>query len=343
MSRRVRTLLIGGVLFLILFVLALTLPVPYVILSPGPTINTLGTDSDGTQVIGLKGRTAKPTNGHLNLTTVLVSTDSVSVFQVLRGWLLHDEVVVPRAAEFPPGQSEKKVDEQNTQDLLDSQDSATEAALCELGYPSGFGLRDIAATAPAAKVLKPGDLLVSLNGTSIDTFDKLSAVLQTQRPGTTVQLIVKRQGALVTEPVQLIKPVAGRKGASIGVTVADGCLAPFVVDLGLANQIGGPSAGLMFALGIIDKVGAQDLTNGAFIAGTGTIDGTGKVGPIGGIQLKMIAARHAGAKVFLAPAANCADVRADTPDGLNVVKVATLHEAVQDLLTLQHGGTVPHC
>ena len=113
----------------------------------------------------------------------LVSTDSVSVFQVLRGWLLHDEVVVPRAAVFPPGQSEKKVDQQNTQDLLDSQDSATEAALCELGYPNGFGLRDIAATAPAAKVLKPGDMLISLNGTPIDSFDKLSTVLANAAAG----------------------------------------------------------------------------------------------------------------------------------------------------------------
>ena len=113
--------------------------------------------------------------------------------------------------------------------------------------------------------------------------------------------------------------------------------------LGLANQIGGPSAGLMFALGIIDKIGTEDLTGGKFIAGTGTIDEKGKVGPIGGIQLKMIAAHNKGATVFLAPAGNCGDVRKATPSGLQVVKVSTLHEAVQDLLDIQKGVSVPGC
>jgi Lon-like protease len=99
----------------------------------------------------------------------------------------------------------------------------------------------------------------------------------------------------------------------------------------------------MFALGIIDKVGPYDLTKGRFVAGTGTIDAAGKVGAIGGIQLKMIAARDKGASVFLAPASNCSDVRAATPAGLTVVKVNTLHEAVQDLLRIQKGESVPGC
>jgi PDZ domain-containing protein len=111
----------------------------------------------------------------------------------------------------------------------------------------------------------------------------------------------------------------------------------------LGNQIGGPSAGMMFALGIMDKVGSVDLTHGQFIAGTGTIDASGAVGAIGGIQLKMIAARRAGATVFLAPAGNCADVRGDIPKGLDVVKVDTLHHAVQYLEDLHAGKTVPHC
>jgi PDZ domain-containing protein len=129
----------------------------------------------------------------------------------------------------------------------------------------------------------------------------------------------------------------------MGVSVESGCVAPFQVDLGLADIIGGPSGGLMFALGIIDKVGTTDLTKGAQIAGTGTIDPTGKVGVIGGIQLKMIAARRAGATVFLAPAGNCTDVVGNIPRGLNVVKVDTLHNAITDLLNLQDGKSVPHC
>jgi PDZ domain-containing protein len=100
---------------------------------------------------------------------------------------------------------------------------------------------------------------------------------------------------------------------------------------------------MMFALGIIDKITPADLTGGRFIAGTGTIDPKGNVGPIGGIQLKMIAAKNKGATVFLAPAGNCDDVRKATPHGLQVVKVSTLHEAVQDLLDIQQGKSVPGC
>jgi PDZ domain-containing protein len=132
-------------------------------------------------------------------------------------------------------------------------------------------------------------------------------------------------------------------GGRIGITVSPGCFAPFEVDLGLANQIGGPSAGLMFALGIIDKVGPANLTSGRFIAGTGEIRPDGTVAPIGGIQLKMIAARRAGATIFLAPSDNCNDVSGAIPRGLSVVKVSNLHQAVQDLGALQKGQAVPHC
>lgn len=343
MSRRVRTLLVGGVLFVVLFVLALTLSVPYVILSPGPTYNTLGKDDGGNQIIVIDGRTPNSTTGNLNMTTVNVSTQSLSVFSALNGWLLHDEVVVPRASVIPPGQSQQQVDQQNTEEFAQSQDSATIAALCELGYPKGFGVVSVEKGSPADGKLKSGDEFVSVDGRSADTSDKLSAIVQSLTPGTPVEVAVTRQGKPVTVSITPKAPPEGAKGARFGITVSTTCLAPFTVDLGLGNQIGGPSAGLMFALGIMDKVGTRDLTKGMFVAGTGTIDATGNVGPIGGIQLKMIAARRAGATVFLAPAGNCGDVRKDTPKGLNVVKVSTLHEAVQDLLAIQDGKPVPHC
>lgn len=344
MSRRVRTLLVGSVLFVVLFVLSLTLPVPYVILSPGPTFNTLGRDpSTGNQIIVINGKVPNQTTGNLNMTTVDVSTQSLTVFETLHGWLLHDEVVVPKSSVFPPGRSTKQVNEQNTQEFAQSQDSATVAALCEMGYPKGFGVSSVNANGPANGVLQPGDALLTLDGKSVDTFDKLSAMLQTLSPGHVATIGVSRQGKQAQLSVKLTTPVAGRKGASIGITVTSGCLAPFSVDLGLGNEIGGPSAGLMFALGIMEKVGTRDLTKGRFIAGTGTIDTAGNVGPIGGIQLKMIAARRAGASVFLAPSGNCDDVRKDTPKGLQVISVKTLHDAVQDLLALQTGGSVPHC
>ena len=105
------------------------------------------------------------------------------------------------------------------------------------------------------------------------------------------------------------------------------------------ERIGGPSAGLMFTLGIIDKLTDGDLTDGRFIAGTGTIDGDGKVGPIGGVLLKLITARDAGATVFLVPADNCAEAITQVPDGLQLVKVATVTDAMTALQTLKDGGT----
>lgn len=344
MSRRVRTLLVGGVLFVVLLILAVTLPVPYVILSPGPTINTLGTiPGQNTNVIVLVGHPSRSTSGHLNLTTVDVSTDQVTVFQAMVGWLAHDQVVVPHDSIYPPGQSQQQVNQQDHQDFVTSQDSAQAAAFCELGFPQGLQVEGFETGSKAKGVLENGDDIISFNGQSADSVDKLTALLDKATPGTDATVVVKRGDKQVSVSVPLVAAPKGSTGARMGVAIESGCLAPFQVNLGLANEIGGPSAGLMFALGIMDKVGPTDLTNGKFIAGTGTIDPTGKVGPIGGIQLKMIAARRAGASVFLAPSGNCSDVRGNIPSGLNVVKVDTLHNAVNDLLAIQRGQAVPHC
>jgi Lon-like protease len=341
-SRRVRTLIVAGGLFVVLFLLALVLPVPYVVLSPGPTFNTLAADDNGSQIIVIKGRATNHTTGNLNMTTVDVSTRTLTAFQALDGWLLKDEVVVPRSSEFPPGQSQQQVDRQNKQDFAESQDNATAAAQCELGYPPRFGVITVSGNSPAQGKLEPGDVLTSLDGNAISSDTELRGMLAKLAPGTQVSVGVLRTAKPATVSVKL-GSASGRTGGVIGISVGPVCAAPFSVDLGLGNQIGGPSAGMMFALGIIDKVGPADLTAGRFIAGTGTITADGKVGAIGGIALKMIAARGAGASVFLAPADNCSDVRGATPTGLNVVKVATLHEAVQDLLAIQKGQSVPHC
>jgi PDZ domain-containing protein len=111
------------------------------------------------------------------------------------------------------------------------------------------------------------------------------------------------------------------------------------------GDIGGPSAGMMFALGIIDKLTKLDLTAGRFIAGTGEITPGGQVQPIGGIQQKMIGARNAGATIFLTPATNCADTKGAVPKGMRLVKVSTLNQAVTYLEALKSGqsSSVPSC
>jgi PDZ domain-containing protein len=348
-SRRVRTLIVAGLLFFVLLILAMTLPVPYVVLSPGPTYNTLGKyDLNGKNIdiIGIDGRTPNTTSGNLNLTTVSYSTSKLTVFDALSAWLQSDEVVVPRSSLFPPGKTTQQVNQQNTADFASSQDNAVVAASCELGYPKIFGVVSVTTHGPSDGKLATGDVFVSVDGKPADTYPKLKAVMTSEQPGTTVPVVVKRSGVTKTFSIKLGPPPTGIKtGASLGIAVppTPECLAPFTIDLGLGNEIGGPSAGLMFALGILDKVGKTDLTKGRFIAGTGTIDSSGQVGPIGGIQLKMIAARNAGATVFLAPAGNCGDVSGATPSGLDVIKVNSLQDAVADLQKSAANQPVPHC
>ena len=341
MSRQLRTLLFGAVLCLVLGILSFGLQVPYLVESPGPTFNTLGQD-DGKDIIAISGHPVTPTSGHLNLTTVSADTRKTTVLGAVRGWLRHDEVVVPHDSLYPPGTSQEEQNEQNSQDFLVSQQNAVEAAACELGYPEGLGVNSVSKDSPNAQTLKAGDHFVSVDATPIADDAALRKVLESHRAGDRLPTVIRRGGKQVQVTLLLQAPAADSSTPRIGITIVQGCLPPFQVTLSLTG-IGGPSAGLMFSLGIIDKISTEDLTRGRFIAGTGTIESSGKVGPIGGIALKMIAARRAGATVFLAPAGNCADVNGNIPSGLDVIKVATLHEAIGNLKAHASGAPVARC
>jgi PDZ domain-containing protein len=138
------------------------------------------------------------------------------------------------------------------------------------------------------------------------------------------------------------KTATDRAGSLLGILVADQPSAPFDVDIHVAD-VGGPSAGLMLTLGILDLVGKQDLTGGKVIAGTGTIDPKGSVGPIGGIQLKMVAAHDIGATMFLTPVQNCAEAKQAPQPGLTLAKVSNLDDALAALRDLRAGRTPPTC
>jgi PDZ domain-containing protein len=141
-----------------------------------------------------------------------------------------------------------------------------------------------------------------------------------------------------------VQTVAGKEGQPVvGVLMQGSYKFPFDVDINVGD-VGGPSAGLMFSLGILDKLTPGEITGGKRIAGTGTIDSAGQVGPIGGIAQKMVGARDSGATVFLTPADNCAEAVKAVPEGLRLVKADTLHDAVLALDALRTGkGAVPAC
>jgi PDZ domain-containing protein len=343
MSRRTLTLLIAGLATVAALAVAVLVPVPYVILGPGPTLNTLGTQS-GQPLITVPGHRTYPTSGHLNMVTVSYEggpgTD-LNIFQALRAWLDPSEAVVPESELFPAGQSAQQTQAQDTAEMTDSQETAQAAALTALHIPYQTQV-DVVATvpgAPAAKVLKAGDVITAVDGVAVTGETQLTTLITSHPAGSVLRLSVLRSGKALSLSVAT-KESGGKP--IIGVAVQENYKFPFTVKISVGD-IGGPSAGMMFALGIIDKLTPLNLTGGKFIAGTGEITAAGQVEAIGGIQQKMVGARDAGATVFLAPASNCSDVVGAIPAGLRVVKVSTLTQAMTYLEDLKAGKPVPSC
>ncbi|MEV5652139.1 PDZ domain-containing protein [Nocardia sp. NPDC052254] len=340
MNRRIITLIAALVPVLVLGVVGSVVTVPFVALGPGPTFNTLG-EVDGKPVVAVAGAQVDPTSGHLNMTTVSVR-DGLNIFEALGLWVDGRYGLVPRAEIYPPGVPREKVDESNQADFKESEDNAELAALNFLKYPTKVTVRAVVEDGPAKDVLRKGDELVSVNGKPVTTSKDVVEAVQSAAPGTTVPMVIRRDGAEQTVEVKLAARPDDSAKAYLGVTTGEIADGPLQVDFNLAD-IGGPSAGLMFSLALVDKLSSGELNGGRFVAGTGTIDPVGKVGPIGGIQYKMIAARDAGAETFLVPADNCNEARQRTPDGLKLVKVDTLTSAVQSLDDINAGRPAPSC
>ncbi len=324
---RAITLAVSMVTTALLAAAASVIPVPYAISSPGPTLDTLGSH-DGAPLISIAGAPTYPSTGELRLTTVALAGGDrapVSLVALVRGWLDSARTVRPAEEVFPPDQTGEELDEQNETAMISSQERATVAALEELGYeiPTTLKVAEAVEGTGAFGVLEPEEVLVALDGHRLANFADLSSRMDDVTPGAVVRLTVSRAGELVDLDVTTIDDGTGR--ALLGVLVDPEFEMPVQVTIKI-ESIGGPSAGLMFALGIIDRLTELDETGGARIAGTGTMDLTGDVGPIGGIGQKLIGARNDGAAWFLAPAGNCSEVTA-VPDGLRVVAVETLAQA----------------
>jgi PDZ domain-containing protein len=340
-NRRILTLLVALVPILVFGVLLAVVTVPFVSLGPGPTFDTLG-EVDGKQVVQIEGTETHPTTGHLNMTTVS-QRDDLTLGEALALWLSGQEQLVPRDLVYPPGKSREDVDKANNADFKQSEDSAAYAALGYLKYPPAVTVATVTDSGPSAGKLKSGDAIDAVNGAPVATVEQFTTLLKkATKPGQMVTIDFRRKN----EPAGVAQVTLGtnkdRDYGFLGVAVLDAPWAPFVVDFNLAN-VGGPSAGLMFSLAVVDKLTTGDLAGSTFIAGTGTIAADGKVGQIGGIAHKMVAAHDAGATVFLVPAKNCYEASADNPSGLRLVKVDTLTEAVDALHAITSGRQAPAC
>jgi PDZ domain-containing protein len=338
MGRRGATLLLGALLLLLLIWQAGTAPVPYVELGPGPTENTLG-NHGGKPIITIDGRAETPSAGQLRLTTVNVR-DNLTLLDAMRGWFSGDSAVVPRELVYPPDKTEKQVDEENANSFRESQTSAETVALRKLGYPVLVTVTEISKGLPAEAVLKPGDVITTVDGTAVTSSQKLRELIRAKPAGTSLQVGYTRDGVATVAGIATATAEDG--SPRLGVVIEHKQPAPFDVKFDL-DRIGGPSAGLMFTLGVIDKIDPVDLTGGVRIAGTGTIDDEGNVGPIGGIPQKLRGAKRDGATVFLAPAANCAEATANAVKGLPIVRVATVDDALAALQALREKRTPALC
>lgn len=346
MARRTQTLIVASTLSLVLAVVGLWLPVPFVTLAPGPVTDTLS-KIEGVPLIEIEGRRTYPTSGRLELTTV-EETPRLNLLGALRDWLDPERAVVPRELVQPPGTSQEQIQQENTQAMLDSQDQATAAALTELGIkPTGTAVSvfEVPANAAAAGKLEPGDVVVAVDGTAVSSQQQLRAEIGKVEPGDSVTITFRRDGGEPQDVAVTTRPSPGDPDRPvIGVTTTEKRSYPFTVRIRLSD-VGGPSAGLMFALGIVDLLTPGALADGETIAGTGTIDAAGVVGPIGGIEQKVLGARASGATVFLVPSVNCLDARQAAVDGLLLVEVDTLADALDSLEALARDprADVPAC
>lgn len=330
--RRERKRLIGGIVALAVFVggivMLAVVQAPYVIERPGPVVNVLGS-VESTKVISVDGAASYPTKGALDLLTVNVYGNreaSPSWGELLLAWLDPEQSIVPIDEVFPEQITTKQSEAESQAMMEQSQQDAIYVALTKLGYkiPRHVYVNQVMKNMPASGKFIAGDYVQSLNGHVPADNNELRALIKKygDKPE---DIVVLRKGKLVHLSVQPKKTSDGK--ILLGIFVGDKYDFPINVKLQLSD-IGGPSGGMMFALGIYDTLTPGALTGGANIAGTGTIDSAGAIGPIGGIRHKLFGAKHAGAKYFLAPADNCDEVVGHVPDGIKLFKVSTFNQAL---------------
>ena len=336
-----------------LILIAVSIPVPYVLLQPGPVFDTLGT-SGGKAIISIAGSKTYATSGELNMTTVSESggpEEGINLFQAAWGWFSPDATVMPREALYQEGTTQEQNNQVASEDFSTSQSNAIAAALTYLHKPvqTHLAVTSVTFGAPADGKLHAGDFIVSIDGRVVSSPKEVVGSVRGSKIGATHAFVVERGTQKSTiyvksapRPDDPSTATDESKTPYVGIGVGYFYSANFPIKFGL-DDVGGPSAGGMFALALIDKLTPGSLTGGKIIAGTGTISPRGMLGPIGGIQHKMLGASKAGATLFLAPKSNCDEVIGHIPHGLTVVPVTTLSQAVEAIGAFNSGKHLPQC
>ena len=337
---RLWTVTVSALALVVLTVLAAALPAPYVVESPGPSLNVLG-KYDGQDIVSVENRDDAPSKGELRMTTVSVQGSpgyDIPLAGVMTAWFDRDRSIIPVEALYPDDTDAEDNSLMNTVEMNGSQQEAIAAALSKQGisYATTTIVAGVRSDGGAAGQLEPGDVLLEVNGQKVENVAAAGETIGSTPRGDKVKLTVRRGG---DEKSFALTPRYEGERALLGIVLSRGFDFPVKVNFAL-DGIGGPSAGMIFALAIYDEMTPGDLTGGKKIAGTGTIDEQGTVGPIGGCRQKMIGARSDGAEFFLAPGLNCEDVQGHIPDGLKVVRVDSLTEAIAAVEHIATQGSI---
>lgn len=348
MTKQTWTATVSAALFVLLAAIIALVPVPYVSWSAGLTTDLLSQD-DGRDRVEISGVQTYPVTGQLRLTTVSVTRVDAPLTlpeAILSYWLSSREVL-PRGAVYPAGLSADQVRQRETLMMDNSQDQAIAAALraAKLPVTEVPQIASVSPTGPASDKLKPGDFVLSVDRKKVSTVTDVQKAVQAHQVGDSVVFGIRRDGVEQNVTVATIAANSAPNTPVVGIRMTTGYVYGPSVTFHISPEIGGPSAGLMFALAVYDKVTPGDLVNGRSVAGTGELTGAGQVGAIGGIQEKVAGAERAGASIFLVPAQNCPDL-AGVATSMRLVRVASLNDAVAALDALgdpSREASVPGC
>jgi PDZ domain-containing protein len=313
----VGALFAAGVMTLVVW----NVELPYLAFSTGPV-------SDAADAIVASEVDTYPPDGELLMLTV-VSQD-VNPFEALIAGTDPTIDLVPKEAYRPPDESDEDYRKRVLQQMDDSQTRAITVALEYLGYemvPTDVLITDLVPDLPAAEVLQIGDSVDRFNGTEIGRSTDLTDALVGLDPGDVADIEVTRAGTTQSLEVELAAREDEEDGAMIGIIVGELTEPPFPVSI-RAGNVGGPSAGMMHALAIIDTLTPGEMTKGHIVAGTGTIAYDSTVGAIGGVRQKVVAAEAAGASYILVPADNYQAALTAPRETIEIVSVATLQDAI---------------
>jgi PDZ domain-containing protein len=334
---------VGSALVILSIISLLLLPVPFIKIAPGPLFNTVG-KVNKIEIINISGVKTYESKGELNFTTVSETGGPygrLALVDAVSSWLSPTEAVVPAADLYPENLDPELIKKENAKAFTSSQTNAIAAALTYLKIPveATVVIESVVVGSASDGIIEPGDLILEVDENIIKTSADVVKFVQQKKPKDEISIKLNRSNVekIVKVVAQELKSDITK--ASIGVSIGPGIQPPYDFKFGV-QAVGGPSAGLMLSLGILDELTPDDLTKGKIIAGTGTINYLGEVGPIGGIRQKLAGAHKAGAQIFLAPIDNCVEIKASDYKGMPIIAVRNFADAVIAINVFTRGASL---